>query len=192
MHSYIHIHTVFSYFLHYLLFRCLFFPPVPVQAVCVNGTLLCFVVGPLKVQLCLTRVRPLSIDIDRASLCVSESVPLNVSLFFSLFSPSLCLSPFLFSSFSHSFPHFLRLSFSPPVFSVFWSFFCQSAVLSWWVSVSSVDRLHTGRSQYNPLSILFTAHTVQYQKFIHLYPISPQSLCFTTIFGDNILWDICL
>ncbi len=55
--------------------------------VCVNGTLLCFVVGPLQAQLCLTRVLLLSIDIDRTSLCVSECVPLKCIFIFLFIHP---------------------------------------------------------------------------------------------------------
>lgn len=46
-HAFI-LSSLFS--LHYLLFHCLFFLTLPVQAVCVNGTLLCFVVGPLQAE----------------------------------------------------------------------------------------------------------------------------------------------
>lgn len=77
----------FPFSLHYLLFHCLFFRSLPGHAVSVSGSLLCFVLGPLQAQLHLTRVLLHSIDIDRASLCVPEFVPLYCIFIF------LCTHP---------------------------------------------------------------------------------------------------
>ena len=125
-HSLPHMHafTLSSLFLCIISsFIAIFFLTLPAQAVCVNGALLCFVVGPLQAQLCLTRVLLLSIDIDRASLCVSESVPLTVLLFFFyLSSPSLWIHQSPPSS--HSLLLFIWLSFA---FSVFWCLRVQSS-----------------------------------------------------------------
>lgn len=90
--------------------------------------------GPTSdTQLCLTRVLRSSIDIDRTSLCESESVPLTVSLFFLEHIP-ICESLFLFSL---------------PLFCILICF-CQSAVLS------SVDRLHMERSIHSPLQSVYS------------------------------------
>lgn len=162
-----HAFTLSSLFsLHYLLFHCLFFLPLPVQAVCVNGTVvLCG--GPTpgtavshKSASSFNRYR------QGLSVCVSESVPLTVSLFFYLFSPSQYLNP-------HS---------SQPSFSGLRSFFfflseCSALLVSFSV-LGSQD--YTWRGQYNPLSTLFTANPVQYYRFIHLHPLS----CFKIIFSD--------
>ena len=74
-HTHTRSHLSLFFLKHYLPFHCLFFLTLPVWAVCVNGSLLCFVVDPLQAQLCLTRVLRLSKDIDMGlSLCVWISV----------------------------------------------------------------------------------------------------------------------
>lgn len=124
-HSQTHIHSL-PYFLHRLPFHCLFFLTLPVKALCVNGTLLCFAVGPLQAQLCLTRAFLLSIDIDRASLCVSESMPVTVSLLFHLFSPLQNTSPLV----NLCLP--LCFSFCPPLHQIlFFHFTLPAVILSW-------------------------------------------------------------
>lgn len=115
-HSQSHIHSL-SYLLHGLSFHCLFFLTLPVQAVCVSGTLLCCAVGPLQAQLCLRRVLLLSIDIDRGSLCVSESMPVTVSLLFHLFCPSLSTSPLVNVSLLHQ---ILLFHFTLPAVILSW------------------------------------------------------------------------
>lgn len=138
------IHTVLPVFFFALSpFSLPFLSYSASPAACVNGTPLCFVVGPLQAQLCLTRALRLSIDIDRAALCVSESPPLTVSLFFHLLTAHVPIGES--SSFSHplSTPSHSHFPCHSPSFLYFDLFL---AVLPpWWVSVS-VGRLHMERS----------------------------------------------
>lgn len=176
-HTHIHTHShrppFLGGFLHYLPFHCLFFLTLPVQAVCVNGTLLCFVVDPLQAQLCLTRVAS-SFNRYRQgpSLCLWISATHTLYLYF-LYSLLLSTHPHLWIPL---FPPFLIFSplhqtliflFSLPSFLCFDPFFGSTLLvsfcfLSW----------HTRRGQYNPFSKVFTAHPARYYRFIHPYRMS--------------------
>lgn len=112
-------------------------------------------------QPCLTRVLRLSIDIDRASLWVCE-VPATycISIFFFFGThPHPCLPSFhvLFGC-----RHFI-FHFSLCALILFFCFLSSSLLVSF-----CVVRLHTGVNN-DPFSKVFTAHAVQYYRFIHLY-----------------------
>lgn len=144
------IHTISPFFLTLFPFSMPFFLTYSASPGCMcqwHTVVLCE--HPLQAQLCLKRVLLLSIDIDRTSFCVSESVPLTVSLFFLEHIP-ICESLSLFFPFPPSLHQTLLFLFRLLLFCILINF-CQSAVLSWSVCVSSVDRLHMERSIYSTL-----------------------------------------
>lgn len=167
---------IISSFIAFSLFRCQ-------SKLYVSMALLCFVVGPLQAQLCLTRVLLLSIDIDRASRCVSLNLCHLLYLYFSIYSLHLSTYPL-------TPPH--------PLFSGLRSFFlfflseCSALLVSFSV-LGSQD--YIWRGQYNPLSTLFTANPVQYYRFIHLHPwscvkvifsVGYEVIAFSSRFGWNL------
>lgn len=125
-------------FSSYLPFYCLFFLTLPVGAVCVIGSLLCFVVDPLQAQLCLTKVLHLSVDIDRGSfVCLNLFILIFSNLCFSALIPicaSLHLAPILILS-----PDF---PFYPRSFLYLDSI---SAVCLWCSSLSSTQHMQSAQ-----------------------------------------------
>lgn len=165
------IHTVFPFFfaLSPLSLPFLSYSASPGCMCQWHSAVLCG--GPTSSRVVSPRVLLLSIDIDRAFLCVPESVPLTVSLFFYLFTQYT--SPFVNLSVSS------LLSFSPPlhltlIFLFTLPLFCilifQSAELSLWVSVFSVGRPHVERSIQSFLYTVYSLPRCNYRFVSTPYP----------------------
>ena len=149
--------------LHRLLFHCVLFLPLPVRALCVHGTVLCFVVSPLQTVLRLTgALLPLSVSTGLLFVSLNQChllylhliYTLSLSLSLSLCTYSLLSLPLLSSSFPPLSSTFFHSSF-PSLFSVFSSFFVRvqfSLLLSF--SVLSRQTTHGEVNAVPPLCYL--------------------------------------
>lgn len=122
----------------------LFFP-------CIISSFVAFPFSPCGSRLCVSMPTP---DTTASHSSASSFNRYRTGLL-SFASPSLC---HLLNLYSLSLPLFSPSvsSFITPPLSVFWSFGCPSAVISWWVSVSLVDRLHMARSVRSLLCAVYS------------------------------------